>query len=404
MEESKIYSFGNPDFSYIVKINGGEVSLNEEKGFVVIDRLWEKGDYIELSFPMDIKVIRADERVAEDRGKVSLQRGPIVYNFEDIDNDTFNVGSVILDTNSPMVSKWEEGLLGGVMVIRAKGWKKTTAGLKPIDITAIPNYARLNRGGRSVVWVAETENSAEFEDEWVSGNSFSTYSIGKNKDRVMINYTIIPYSISDGIVGITGSDIAPSNWNHFPISVRIQPNGLMDARNYDTFSSSNAVYYQANKAYKISIVADVNQKTYSVWVTDDLGTTTLLADNFRFRNDAPEINDLGKVCVRGGSGVSAGLFTVRGFTVTSDKVRISNVSVNDGVLSFKALCHKEGVYDIYSVGYDSSGRVIKVIKNTLSMNEGEEKEFFAQLGLCGGYKIFVWHNNTLTPAASPKDI
>ena len=75
---------------------------------------------------------------------MALRRGPLVYNIESADQ---NVESV-LAPDSPLATEWQAGLLGGVEVI-----KGTFSDGKPLQ--AIPNYARLNRGGRSLVWIKD---------------------------------------------------------------------------------------------------------------------------------------------------------------------------------------------------------------------------------------------------------
>lgn len=159
MEETTLYSFSNTDKTYTIKINGETVDYTQENGYAVLKRTWSEGDVIELSFPMEIKVVHADDRVEADKGKVALQRGPLVYNFESFDNG--DLDSLILDENSTLNAEWKENLLGGVTVITGSAQRKTAEGLESAEITAIPNYARLNRGGRSVVWIAENEETAQ---------------------------------------------------------------------------------------------------------------------------------------------------------------------------------------------------------------------------------------------------
>jgi DUF1680 family protein len=113
-----------------------------ENGYVVITRTWQAGDKVEFEVPLAIQRVKADERIVATRGKVALRYGPLVYNLESKDQ---NVES-ILDPAAPLTTEWKPDLLGGVMVI-----KGAFADGQPL--LAIPNYARLNRGGRSLVWI-----------------------------------------------------------------------------------------------------------------------------------------------------------------------------------------------------------------------------------------------------------
>jgi hypothetical protein len=47
-----------------------------------------------------------------------------------------------------LATEWKGDLLVGVMVIKG-------AFANGAPLTAIPNYARLNRGGRSIVWLKD---------------------------------------------------------------------------------------------------------------------------------------------------------------------------------------------------------------------------------------------------------
>lgn len=125
-------------------VNGERVTPLIERGYAVLSRAWKAGDTVELELPMDIQRVRADRRVTADAGRVALRRGPLVYNIENVDQ---GLGST-LDPAAPLAAAWRGDLLDGVMVIQG-----TFRGGKPL--LAIPNYARLNRGGRSIVWLKD---------------------------------------------------------------------------------------------------------------------------------------------------------------------------------------------------------------------------------------------------------
>ncbi|HVD92631.1 MAG TPA: beta-L-arabinofuranosidase domain-containing protein [Vicinamibacterales bacterium] len=125
-------------------VNGRPAPLKLSKGFVTVSRTWKKGDVVRLDMPMPVRRIVADARVSDDVGKVAIQRGPIVYALEGIDN-----GGTALDktlTNAPMSHEYRPTLLGGVEIVRGRGTQS--------DLTFIPYYAWDNRGaGEMAVWV-----------------------------------------------------------------------------------------------------------------------------------------------------------------------------------------------------------------------------------------------------------
>ena len=79
--------------------------------------------------------------MAADRGLVALRYGPLIYNLESVDQPVD--GQLNVDT--PLTTEWQPDLLGGVVVIHSRFANGSS-------LTAIPNFARNNRGGRSVVW------------------------------------------------------------------------------------------------------------------------------------------------------------------------------------------------------------------------------------------------------------
>jgi DUF1680 family protein len=127
-----------------LSVNGSPEEVKLDNGYAVIERAWKAGDRIEPELPLEPQRIKADPRVAADRGRVALRYGPLVYCIESVDQ---NVDQV-LPPDAPLTTEWKPDLLGGVVVIHG-----TFAGGKPL--VAIPYYARANRGGRFVVWIRD---------------------------------------------------------------------------------------------------------------------------------------------------------------------------------------------------------------------------------------------------------
>lgn len=125
-------------------VNGTPVTAQIENGYAVIRREWQSGDTVSFQLPMAVQRVRADERVAANRGRVALRHGPLIYNFEAVDQK-LEAG---LSPHAELTARWEPDLLGGIIAIRGN-----FADGSPL--LAIPNYARNNRGGRSVVWINE---------------------------------------------------------------------------------------------------------------------------------------------------------------------------------------------------------------------------------------------------------
>ena len=155
---SDLYRYlDNAKAGHDLRVNGEAVAASISDGYAVLSRKWAPGDVITLDLPMPVRRVIADDRVTDDRGKVALERGPLVYCAEGIDND----GSV-LDLNVPdeaaITAEPRPDLLGGITTLRAR---ITNAAGKDRILTAVPYYAWSNRGpGEMAVWLPRTRKPA----------------------------------------------------------------------------------------------------------------------------------------------------------------------------------------------------------------------------------------------------
>ncbi len=143
---SDLYALANPvNKSLIVTINGQEHSPNSSENYLIIDRTWASGDVLELTFPMEVRSLKAHPLVKDDEGKVALERGPFVYAFEAIDNNK-SIDDLKINPQGPFQVQEEETLLNGVYTLSTGDYK------------AIPYYSWSNRGvGKMKVWGEEKQ-------------------------------------------------------------------------------------------------------------------------------------------------------------------------------------------------------------------------------------------------------
>jgi DUF1680 family protein len=152
--------------TYGVSVNGTAVPLTLDRGYVTIERRWSTGDTIALTLPMPVRRVVAHPKVEADRDRVALQRGPIVYTAEGVDNPNGAVRNIVLPPTSALDSTFRPDLLGGVQTItgRAVGLSYDAAGnvrRQEQAFTAIPYATWANRGpGQMTVWLATTEAAA----------------------------------------------------------------------------------------------------------------------------------------------------------------------------------------------------------------------------------------------------
>ncbi|PJB72321.1 MAG: hypothetical protein CO095_07010, partial [Armatimonadetes bacterium CG_4_9_14_3_um_filter_58_7] len=150
-----------------LRVNGGAVDVRSvtSKGYARIKRSWEKGDTVDLILPMPVEKVEAHPSVRQNAGRIALQRGPIVYCLEEMDNGK-DLNDIALPLETPLRMRWDSRLFGGVPVVMGKALHRDHAGwrnklyrpagttMKSLTIKAIPYCLWANRGvGEMVVWV-----------------------------------------------------------------------------------------------------------------------------------------------------------------------------------------------------------------------------------------------------------
>ena len=122
------------------------------KGYAVLARKWHSGDVIELDLPMPIRFVQAHENVDADFGKVSMERGPIVYCAEAVDNYG-KVLNLSLDPRGLFEADYKEHVLNGLVSISGTAHRIDRNGKKQ-DFRAVPYYAWGHRqSGEMAVWL-----------------------------------------------------------------------------------------------------------------------------------------------------------------------------------------------------------------------------------------------------------
>jgi len=160
-----LYSYSDKKaLNYTIKVNGQPVESTLDKGYFTINRTWVKGDKVEIHFDMEPRTVKAHPAVEADRGKVAIERGPIVYCAEWPDND-FSVLSVILNKKPEFTVENKPELLYGINMIHTdaqilsydnRGWLVA----KDVKLNMIPYYAWAHRGnGEMAVWLSNDLSS-----------------------------------------------------------------------------------------------------------------------------------------------------------------------------------------------------------------------------------------------------
>ena len=134
--------------TYDLSINGKRINVSEEKGYAVI-KDWKSQDVIALDMDMPVEIVAADPHVKENFGKRAIQRGPLVYCMEEIDNPVY-FDQIQLSPSTTFQTAFVSDILNGIKTIKTNGRAQSA--------TFIPYYAWDNRkAGKMRVWIPYNE-------------------------------------------------------------------------------------------------------------------------------------------------------------------------------------------------------------------------------------------------------
>ncbi|MDR2914589.1 MAG: glycoside hydrolase family 127 protein [Tannerella sp.] len=155
-----------------ISVNGKEVKKSMDKGYAVINREWKSGDRVSLHMDMPVKRVQTCAEVSYDKGLLSMERGPVVYALESVDQPEEFLFDVVIPRDAEITSGYEENILNGVTVLTGsavrieKDKDSETLSEKPFTFKAIPYSTWNNRGkGQLVVFTPETKEFAILKPE-----------------------------------------------------------------------------------------------------------------------------------------------------------------------------------------------------------------------------------------------
>ncbi len=164
-----LYSFIiNKESSIPLFINGKKEDYATEKGYAVINRKWKRGDVVTVDFPMEVQKVKAIDSVKADDGRFAMQRGPVVYCLEGVDQKDSTVQSLMIDTDAVINAVYKPDVLNGITELSTQGYtvakekNGNEKGGQKQTITAIPYYSWNNRGsGEMEVWIPYSADKAK---------------------------------------------------------------------------------------------------------------------------------------------------------------------------------------------------------------------------------------------------
>jgi len=150
-----------------ISINGKHQADNLNSGtYAELNRVWKKGDVVELNLPMEATLIEANPLVEENRNQVAVKRGPVVYCLESTDLPGKSIFNAFIPTATTFEAKPIQiddaemmSLVGTAKLISDGDWKNVL--YRPVEnkninaeIKLVPYFAWGNRGHSEMsVWL-----------------------------------------------------------------------------------------------------------------------------------------------------------------------------------------------------------------------------------------------------------
>ena len=187
---SELYRYADDSSSaWTIRVNGEPVTPDLVNGYAPIDRTWKPGDVVELDLPMSVRRVQASEQVEANRELIAIERGPIVYCAEGIDQISNEVQHLIVNDAADFTPEHQPKTLGGITVLRAQadetyineqGEQQT----RSAPITLIPYYAWAHRERTPMaVWLArDVEHARPLPAPTIANRSVATASFHNKSD------------------------------------------------------------------------------------------------------------------------------------------------------------------------------------------------------------------------------
>lgn len=160
-----LYSYADgKNLGYTIMVNGQPVDKSKKQdGYQVIERKWKKGDVVKIHFDMEARIVEANDQVREDRGKIAVERGPLVYCAEWADN-SFNVLNASVSTDAQfdivpakLTVDGRDYSFNALETDAKENYTGNPQHMRNVRLRLIPYYAWAHRGnGNMEVWLTRS--------------------------------------------------------------------------------------------------------------------------------------------------------------------------------------------------------------------------------------------------------
>lgn len=150
-----------------ILLNGKAVECKVKNGYAYRKGIYTADDVITVAFTMTARRVYTSSRVSANTGNTALQRGPLIYCAEGVDNEN-DVLSLSLKRNGEIrVSEYLPDTLFGIRKLFAEGYRETVneelysfdrQKVRPCQVTFVPYYTWANREPNQMrVWIPERD-------------------------------------------------------------------------------------------------------------------------------------------------------------------------------------------------------------------------------------------------------
>lgn len=286
-----LYSYADAQTSEVtLSVNGMQVKVENENGYVAIKRKWRTGDKVELDMPIKTRYSVADDRVEADRNRVCITRGPLVYCAEQPDNE-WPAFDYVIDRigQEGRLSYPRLSLMKDIPMLTLEAEAVTDDGKIhsiPASVNLIPYYAWNNRGDNMTmnVWFARDAKT-------VIENSVRTVGNIRRAEATFTYQNDDVTAVADGREPINSHDTSIPRWTSWPQTGKTQTVEA-EFRRLQTVGSVSVYWYDDKGGVQVPISWNLEYHFNGEWKEWKLYTTDLyetLPDQYNMVHPATPI-------------------------------------------------------------------------------------------------------------------
>ncbi len=306
-----LYHFTRPtDQKATLTVNGKPSKLSINKGFATVSRKWSAGDVVELTLPMPVRYSQAIEKVADDRGKICISKGPVLYCAEEAGNQAQMLNIAIPEnTVTKEAGMATDQRIKDILLLETDAIEKTDNGQQEVKLSLLPYFAWNNRGnGAMQMWFPTSIDSVKYTNlKFLRSGKFKNISASftyGNDSKVAVGDNLIPKNSFDTSI---------PRWTSWPQTGKEQWVEI-ELEKPTNIESVSVYWYDDNGGVKIPVSWSLqykingNWKKFPLYITDLYNT---FKDQFNMVHPAHTITaDAVKITMTPQKGSAVGILEV----------------------------------------------------------------------------------------------